>query len=197
MCRRAAHQSIFPTFFLSGFECSTFLWGKEQRRRDLTAELQHYQHADEDYRLLRSIGIGVAREGIAWPLVDRGNGNYDFSSIDPFLAAQRRHQILPIWDLCHYGFPGDVDPYSEEFIARFAAYARAAARYVADRAHHGPLLIGPVNEPTFWGYMGGEWGWCAPFGQTPDERRRFTCALARADIAACKAVRNDFPDARF
>ena len=28
-------DGIFPTFFLSGFECSTFLWGKEKRRRDL------------------------------------------------------------------------------------------------------------------------------------------------------------------
>ena len=39
-----------------------------------------------------------------------GGGDYDFSLIDPFLAAQRRHNILPIWDLCHYGFPDGLDP---------------------------------------------------------------------------------------
>jgi hypothetical protein len=44
--------------------------------------------------------------------------------------------------------------------------------------------------------MGGEWGWCAPFGKTPEDRRRFTAALARADISAVKAIRQDFPDAR-
>jgi beta-glucosidase/6-phospho-beta-glucosidase/beta-galactosidase len=192
-----AREGIFPTFFLSGFECSSFLWGKEEKRRDLNAELHHYQHADEDYGLLAPLGIAVAREGIPWPLVDRGNGDYDFSMLDPFLAAQRRYNILPIWDLCHYGYPDDLDPYSEAFVTRFAAYARAASRYVADRAHHGPLCIGPINEPTFWGYMGGEWGWCAPFGKTREERRRFTCQLARADIAACKAIRQDIPDARF
>ena len=148
-----------PTFFLSGFECSTFLWGKDRRRRDLNAELRHYQHADEDYALLPPIGIAVAREGIPWPLIDRGAGEYDFSLIDPFLAAQRRHNVLPIWDLCHYGYPDGLDPFSnpDSFVLRFAAYARAAARYVAERAHHGPLCIGPINEPTFWGYMGGEW----------------------------------------
>jgi len=188
--------SIFPTFFLSGFECSSFLWGAERKRRDLASELQHYVHADEDYRLLASNGIAVAREGIPWPLVDRG-GTYDFSIIDDFLAAHRRHNILPIWDLCHYGYPDDLDPWSEMFVTRFAAYARAAARHVAERAHHGPLLITPVNEPTFWGYMGGEWGWCAPYGKTREQRLAFTTQLARADIAACKAIRADHPDVRF
>ena len=190
-------QGIFPTFFLSGFECSSFLWGKDKKRRDLAAELQHYVHADEDYRLLPPLGIAVAREGIPWPLVERQPGEFDFSIIDPFLAAQRRHQILPIWDLCHYGYPEDLDPASEAFVTRFAAYARAAARYVAQRAHHGPLLISPINEPTFWGYMGGEWNWCAPFGRSREERLSFTTQLARADIAACKAIRQDLPDTRF
>jgi hypothetical protein len=59
------------------------------------------------------------------------------------------------------------------------------------------LCFTPINEPTFWGYMGGEWGWCAPWGKSAEERRRFTLALARADIAACKAIREDHPDARF
>jgi beta-glucosidase/6-phospho-beta-glucosidase/beta-galactosidase len=195
----AERDGIFPTFFLSGFECSTFLWGEEKQRRDLNAELQHYEHADEDYRMLPSLGIAVAREGIPWPLVDRRTGEYDFSIIDPFLAAQRRHKVLPIWDLCHYGYPDGLDPIgdSDGFVSRFTAYARAAARHVGERAHHGPLCIGPINEPTFWGYMGGEWGWCAPFGKTRDQRLRFTEVMARADIAACKAIREDFPDARF
>ncbi len=190
-----ARDGIFPTFFLSGFECSSFDW-KDRGRRDLAAELRHYDHADEDYAMLLPLGIAVAREGIPWPLVDRGNGEYDFSYIDPFLAAQRRYGVLPIWDLCHYGYPDGLDPYSDAFPERFAAYARAAARHVAERAHHGPLCITPINEPTFWGYMGGEWGWCAPFGKTADDRRRFTLALARADIAAVRAIRQDFPDAR-
>ena len=191
-----AREGIFPTFFLSGFECSSFDW-KDEGRRHIAEELQHYGHADEDYAMLRPLGIAAAREGIPWPLIDRGTGDYDFSCIDPFLDAQRRHSILPIWDLCHYGYPDDLDPLSDEFADRFVRYARAAARYVAGRAHHGPLCFTPMNEPTFWGYMGGEWAWCAPFGKTADFRRRFTIALARADIAACKAIREDFPDARF
>ncbi len=187
-------QGIFPTFFLSGFECSTFAW-KDRGRRDLAAELQHYAQADADYAMLRPLGIAVAREGVPWPMIDRG-GSFDFSSIDPFLDAQRRHGVLPVWDLCHYGYPDGLDPLGHDFAPRFAAYAKAAARYVGERAHHGPLCFTPMNEPTFWGYMGGEWGWCAPFGGSADYRRRFTAALARADLAAVRAIREDFPDAR-
>ncbi len=187
-------SGIFPTFFLSGFECSSFLW-KAEGRRDLAAELQHYQQAAADYAMLPPLGIGVAREGIPWPLVDRG-GVYDFSCLDPYLAAQRESAMLPIWDLCHYGYPDGLDPLSDAFVDRFAAYARAAARYVADRAHHGPLCFTPMNEPTFWGYMGGEWAWAAPYGRTAEYRRHFTAALARADIAGVLAIRQDFPDAR-
>jgi len=186
---------IFPTFFLSGFECSSFDW-KDQGRRDVSAELHHDRHADEDYAMLPKLGIAVAREGIAWPLADKGDGLFDFSSLDPLLAAQRRHNVLPIWDLCHYGYPDGLDPFSDAFPERFARYARAAARYVAERTHHGPLCFTPINEPTFWGYMGGEWRWCAPFGSDAETRRRFTLALARADIAAVRAIRADFPDAR-
>jgi beta-glucosidase/6-phospho-beta-glucosidase/beta-galactosidase len=195
MLGMTARTGIFPTFFLSGFECSTFEW-KDQGRRDLAKELQHYSHADEDYAMLPRLGIAVAREGIPWPLVERSPGAYDFSIIDRFLDAQRRHQVLPIWDLCHYGYPDGLDPYGDAFAQRFAAYARAAARYVAERSHHGPLCFTPINEPTFWGYMGGEWAWCAPFGKSAEERRRFTLALAKADIAAVKAIRADVPDAR-
>ncbi|TFI57881.1 b-glycosidase [Sphingomonas parva] len=187
-------QALFPTFFLSGFECSTFLW-KDAGRRDLCAETQHQLHADEDYRLLRSLGIAVAREGIPWPMVDR-RGRYCFGCIDAFLDAQRRHDILPIWDLCHYGYPDDLDPFGDDFAPRFAAYARAAAEYVTARAHHGPAFFTPMNEITFFGYMAGEWGWAAPFGRDRETRRRLTLAMCKADIAAVKAIREVVPDAR-
>jgi hypothetical protein len=190
----SSRAAIFPTFFLSGFECSTFWW-KEVGRRDLCEETRHREHADEDYAMLRKLGIAVAREGIPWPLVDR-NGSFDFAYIGEFLGAQRRHQILPIWDLCHYGYPEGLDPYSDEFVDRFSAYAEAAARYVVERGHHGPHFFTPMNEITFFGYMAGEWAWAAPFGRDRETRRRLTLALCRADIAAVKAIRNAVPEAR-
>jgi beta-glucosidase/6-phospho-beta-glucosidase/beta-galactosidase len=191
--RMTGLKGIFPTFFLSGFECSTFIW-KDRGRRDLTAETQHLDHADNDYAFLRSLGIAVAREGIPWPSVDRG-GTYDFSAVDPLIAAMNRHQILPIWDLCHYGYPDDLDPFDPDFTRRFAAYAKAAAEYVTRRVR-GPHFFTPINEITFFAFMGGEWAWTAPFRASDQDRRELRLALCKADIAAVRAIREVDPEAR-
>ncbi|MGY4515046.1 family 1 glycosylhydrolase [Lysobacter sp. HA18] len=184
---------LFPTFFLSGFECSTFEW-RGRGRRDLVDETQHREHAHEDYQFLRGLGIAVAREGIAWPLVDRG-GEYDFSHVDPMIEAMNAAQVLPIWDLCHYGYPDDVDPFRYGFAERFASYCRAAAAYVTSRVH-GPHYFTPINEITFWGFCGGEWGWVAPFGGDRATRLRFRHVLCEAAIAGVRAIREVVPDAR-
>jgi beta-glucosidase/6-phospho-beta-glucosidase/beta-galactosidase len=189
----AQHAGIFPTFFLSGFECSTFLW-KDVGRRNLVRETRHDAHAREDYRFLASLGIGVAREGIPWPLVDSG-GRYDFSAVDPFLDAMIEAKVLPIWDLCHYGYPDDLDPFTDEFVTRFSDYCRAAAEYVIPRLP-APHFFTPINEITFFAFAGGEWGWVAPHRTTRQERFELRVALCRAAIAGAKAVREVDPSAR-
>lgn len=184
---------IFPTFFLSGFECSTFLW-KEGQRRDLCEETQHRRHALEDYRILQSLGIAVAREGIPWPMVDH-DGHYDFSSIDPMIAAMRETKVAPIWDLCHYGYPDGLDPFSEDFTQRFASYCRAAAAYVSQHLP-GPYYFTPINEITFFAFSGGEWGWIAPYRKTRADREALRLALCKASIAGVKAIRDILPESR-
>jgi beta-glucosidase/6-phospho-beta-glucosidase/beta-galactosidase len=185
---------IFPTFFLSGFECSTFLW-KDRGRRDLAAETQHGANADADYQFLGRCGIAVAREGIPWPMVDRGGGRYDFTAVDPLIAAMNRAHVLPIWDLCHYGYPDGADPWAAGFVERFARYCRAAAEYVCPKVR-GPHFFTPINEITFWGFAGGEWGWMGPFGRSKEERLRLREVLCKAAIAGVKAIREVDPQAR-
>lgn len=189
----ARHPGIFPTFFLSGFECSNVLW-KDGARRNLVSETGHDCHAPEDYRILSSLGIAVAREGIPWPLVDKG-GACDFSMIDPYIAAMNASKILPIWDLCHYGYPDDLDPFSDAFVDRFAQYCRAAAHYVMPRVP-GPHFFTPINEITFFSFCAGEWGWAAPYRRSREDRARLLKALCRAAIAGVRAIREVDPDAR-
>jgi beta-glucosidase/6-phospho-beta-glucosidase/beta-galactosidase len=126
--------------------------------------------------------------------VDRG-GSYDFSSVDPFIAAMNASKILPIWDLCHYGYPDDLDPFSDAFVERFAAYCRAAAEYVIPKVR-GPHFFTPINEITFFSYCAGEWGWAAPYRCTREDRNRLLLALSRAAIAGVKAIRGVDPEAR-
>ncbi|HYF20692.1 MAG TPA: b-glycosidase, partial [Ramlibacter sp.] len=192
MSRR--REGLFPTFFLSGFECSTFRW-KDGRRRDLVAETQHAEHAMHDYQVLHDLGIAVAREGIPWPMVDHGGGRFDFEGLRPFLQAQQHTRIVPIWDLCHYGYPDDADPFEDAFTERFAAYCRAAARFVGAELP-GPYFFTPINEITFFAFAGGEWGWVAPYGKDRATRERLRLALCKAAIAGVKALREVLPDAR-
>jgi beta-glucosidase/6-phospho-beta-glucosidase/beta-galactosidase len=183
----AANASIFPTFFLSGFECSTFVW-KDQGRRDLAAETRHREHAQEDYAFLRHLGIGVAREGAPWPLIHRGRGRYDFAPIEPLIEAMHAQHVLPIWDLCHYGYPDELDPFGADFAPRFADYAQAVAEHVIPRLPE-PHFFTPINEITFFAFAAGEWGWAAPFGRTRQERFDLRRRLCEADIAAVNAIR--------
>lgn len=190
----AKRPGIFPTFFISGFECSSFLW-KDKKRRNLIEETQHHLYVDQDYQILRSLGIAVAREGIPWPMVDKGYGVYDFSCIDPMIASMNKNQILPIWDLCHYGYPDDLNAFSDAFVDRFAAYSKAVAEYVLPRMH-GPYFFTPINEITFFSFCGAEWGWVAPYTNTKEDRFRFRLNLCKAAIAGVKAIRSVEPEAR-
>ncbi|HEY0040318.1 MAG TPA: family 1 glycosylhydrolase [Flavisolibacter sp.] len=189
----ANRPGIFPTFFISGFECSTFLW-KDKKRRNLVTETQHDRFVTQDYEMLRRLGIAVSREGIPWPMVDK-KGEYDFSIIDPMIDAMNSQKIVPIWDMCHYGYPDDLDPFTEDFTARFAAYCKAAAEYVVPKMH-GPYFFTPINEITFFAFCGGEWGWVAPYLNTREDRYRFRLALCKAAIAGVKAIREVVPEAR-
>ncbi|MGV3724202.1 MAG: hypothetical protein ACO1SX_25185 [Actinomycetota bacterium] len=126
-------EGIFPTFFMAGFECSTFVW-KDGERKDYVALTGHDKHLEADYRRVEDLGIGVVREAIRWPMVDLGGGKYDWSTVDLVLDTAAACHVTPIWDLCHYGFPDGCDPFSDECLKRFTDYCRAATERVCSRA---------------------------------------------------------------
>ncbi len=185
-------EGLFPTFFMAGFECSTFLW-KDGERKDYVALTGHDRHLEQDYGRLLDLGIGVAREAIRWPFVDRGGGRYDWTSVDPVLAALDRCRVTPIWDLCHYGFPDGCDPFSDECRQRFADYCRAAAEHVVPRTQS-PRFFTPVNEITFLSAGGTDMGWMFPFAR--GRQAEFKRALCRMAIAGVQAIREIDPEAR-
>src|ERR1700712_1766507 len=180
------NEALFPGFFLSGFECSSFLW-KNRRRRNLVAESQHDVQALNDYKILHALGIGGSREAVPWPMVDK-KGQYDFSCIDVMIEAMNVCGITPIWDLCHYGYPEELDPFSEEFVKRFEAYSKAVAVYISGKMK-GPYFFSPVNEITYFSFIGGLWGWVALYKSTRSDFDSLRKNLCRAAIGAVKAIR--------
>src|SRR6476661_4752264 len=89
--------SLFPSFFLAGFECATPI-NRHGQRIDTLAATEHDRRLWEDYRALRKVGIQAVREGVRWNQIDR-RGRYDFRSLWPFIEATQSLGILPIWDL--------------------------------------------------------------------------------------------------
>lgn len=182
---------MFKSFFLAGFEGTT---GYNVHRQwiDQVAATQHDRFVDEDYRLLSDVGIRAAREVVRWPLVDV-RGRYDFSPLSPFLEASQKHGIQIIYDLFHFGYPHDVDLFSQVFPKRFADYCYAAARYIA--AHtEGPCYFTPINEPSYFSWAAGEAGLFAPH-----QRGRgweLKVCLARAAIQGTDAILSASPEAR-
>jgi beta-glucosidase/6-phospho-beta-glucosidase/beta-galactosidase len=182
---------MFKSFFFAGFECATGYNAIGEWIDQVTAT-HHDKHAEADYKLLHDVGIRAAREAIRWPIVDRG-GKYDFSSVAPFLEASRKYEIEVIWDLFHYGYPDDLDLFSEEFPKRFSDYCYAAAEFVC-RNQPGTCYFTPVNEPSFFAWAGGHVGRFAPhcIGKGVELKR----ALIRAAIKGIDAIRAAVPTAR-
>jgi beta-glucosidase/6-phospho-beta-glucosidase/beta-galactosidase len=190
--RIETEQGIFPTFFMAGFECSTFVW-KDGQRKDYVTLTGHDTQLEEDYRRVESLGIGVVREAIRWPLVDRGGGRYDWSTVDPLLEHLTRCNLTAIWDLCHYGFPDDFDPFADADQRRYVDYCRAVAEYIVPR-RKAPHYFTPLNEITFFSGACTDMGWMYPFAK--GKYAEMKQALCRMAIGAVKAIREVDPAAR-
>jgi beta-glucosidase/6-phospho-beta-glucosidase/beta-galactosidase len=193
MARGAPVQkAIFPTFFMAGFECSTFVW-QDGERKDYVAATGHDRHLEPDYSAAMSLGIGIVREAIRWPQVDLGEGRYDWSSVKAVQDAATNCKLTPIWDLCHYGFPDGCDPFSQDCLDRFTAYCAAAADFVTSTAQ-GPYFFTPINEISFFSAAATDLGWMYPFAKGREDELKV--ALCRMAIAGAKAIRAVRPDSR-
>jgi beta-glucosidase/6-phospho-beta-glucosidase/beta-galactosidase len=180
-----SEQAIFPTFFMAGFECSSFIW-KDGQRKDYMVITGHDRHLRADYDSLMDLGIGVVRESVRWPIVDKGQGQYDWSGLDPMIAAMNDCRITAIWDLCHYGFPDDCDPFSDDCRSRFVDYCRAVAEYIVPRTKP-PHFFTPINEITFFSAAATDMGWMYPFAK--GRYAEFKRSLCRMAIEGVKALR--------
>ena len=177
-------QGLFQGFLQGGFEASSLRWW-DGRQLDLIAATRHDVMAADDYRLMRGAGLHTARDGLRWHLIEGTPRRYDWSSFLPMLRAARATGMQVIWDLCHYGLPHDLDIWSAAFVDRFAAFAGAAACILRDEGA-GPGFWCPMNEVSFWSWIGGDNGHMHPAGKgRGDELKR---QLMRAAIAATEAV---------
>jgi beta-glucosidase/6-phospho-beta-glucosidase/beta-galactosidase len=186
------HDSPFRSFFMGGFECSTHRL-RSGRRLDVIAATSHDRLARADYRRLADVGMTTIRDGLRWHLIERTPGKYDFSSVLPMLEAAREAGVQIMWDVLHYGWPDDLDIFSEAFVKRFADFAGAFAE-LATRETGGAPWVVPVNEISFFAWAAGDVGIFNPFATRRGDELKVQ--LLRAAIASIQAMQDVNPDIR-
>ena len=105
-----------------------------------------------------------------------------------------------LWDLCHWGVPDWLDPFSAEFPRRFESYARAAAEVIAVERHRvGPDGNGvPLPDQRNFILVVGRRRRGALRTVREGARPGVEAAVSRrAAICAIRAVREVLPAARF
>jgi hypothetical protein len=179
---------------MGGFDCSSHR-RRDGRRLDLLASSGHAQFAAQDYRALASLGIRAARDGLSWFQIESRPGRYDWSGFLPMLQAARDARVEIVWDLCHYGWPDDIDIWSADFVDRFARYSSSVADLIVEETGQTPYLC-PVQRDLVLG-LG---GWRRRVHES-----RYSCSRPGAETAAgargyrrpSTTVRLDHPEARF
>jgi polysaccharide biosynthesis protein PelF len=185
-------ERLFSSFFMGGFECSTHRL-RSGRRLDLVSATAHDRFCAQDYARLRSQGLRVAREGIRWHLIEQKPGRYDFSSVLPMVTAAREHDIEVLWDLCHYGWPDDIDIFKPEFVERYRRFVRHFAAWLA-REIEGPFFFAPINEISFFAWAGGDDPHLNPY--CTGRGFELKCQLVRAALEGMNALWDVLPAAR-
>lgn len=185
-------RSPFRSFWMGGFEAAGHV-NEHGARVNMLAATQHDRYVAEDLELVRSVGIETVRESAQWHLIDK-NGVLDFSSLAPVAEAARDAGVQVLWTLCHYGWPEDIDLFSDELVTRFAAYCEGVARFLASYSEEPPLYA-PINELSFFSWACADEGIFHPYvrGRGGELMRH----LVRAVIAGCEALLRVDPRARF
>jgi protoporphyrinogen oxidase/glycosyltransferase involved in cell wall biosynthesis len=184
----------FASFWQAGYEGADHV-NHAGQPQDMNLVTGHLHRARADYELLAQFGIRTVRESIGWRLVDR-HGQFDFAPLVPRLEAARALGLQSCWTFCHYGFPDDVDVYSEDFVPRFVRFCQACARFLAPWLGEAPVYS-PVNELSFtaWGLSVHMFGCLNRFHEQAGEAGKRQ--LIRASVAAIDAIRAISPGARF
>jgi len=184
----------FATFWQAGYEGADHV-NHAGQPQDMNLVTGHLQRARADYELLAQFGIRTVRESIGWRLVER-DGQFDFSPLLSRLEAARDLGLQSCWTFCHYGWPEDVDIYSDEFVPRFVRFCQASARFLAPWLGEEPVYS-PMNELSFtaWGLSVHMFRCLNMYHERAGELGKRQ--LVRASIAAIDAIREISPGARF
>jgi hypothetical protein len=189
-------RALFRSFWLASFAAADHLPGMRLGGRDTFDPAEYRARVDADYAIVRDAGIECVRESVGWRRI--GSTALDFSTVVLREECAKRHGLQIVWTLCRDGWPEGVDVCSEAFVDALRELARKAARVLAP--YRGPEghVYTPVNEISFLAWALAETGLvCAPRADLRNRSYELKQQLVRAALAACDAILEVDPDARF
>ena len=179
-----------PFLFSTGIENSypTISTG---RRIDQMDKCGHYDRWEEDFQLVRDLGLNALRYGPAYYRTHPAPNRFDWSSADEPMHRLRELGIEVIADLCHFGVPEWLENFQNDaFPAQFARYAGAFAR-----RYPWVRYFTPVNEIFVCAHFSALRGW---WNECAHDDRSFVRALRNMCMAhelAVEAIMRERPDA--
>ena len=176
-------ENSYPTVFING----------KKVRVDELEKTGHYKRWQEDFGLVKDLGIEYLRYGPPYFSTHIGPGKYDWTFADDTFNALKELHITPIVDLCHFGVPDWLDNFQNpDFPQYFAEYALAFAK----RYPHLKFYT-PVNEIFITASFSGQYGW---WNESLSSDRGFVTALkhlCKANVLAMEAIERVQPDVTF
>lgn len=180
---------------MAGYEC-TAAKAKNHRRLHLLQATRHDTACQTDYHLIKKLGITTVREGFNWSAIEKTPGVYDFGSFEQLLKIGQSEGVQQIWDLNHFDYPDHLNPFDQNFPTAFAKYGVAVVKklrmYIT-----GTLYLVPVNEISFFAWIGADKGWWAPYKRGRKNGFLFKQILVKAAIAVMDAIWAIDQDVRF
>jgi len=177
-------ENSYPTIILPN--------GKT-KRVDEMEKSNHYERWQEDFHLVKELGIEFLRYGPPYYKTHIGPGRYDWSFSDETFTKLKELHITPIVDLCHFGVPDWIGNFQNpDFVHHFPEYAKAFATRFPD-LH----LYTPINEIFITAMFSAQYGW---WNERLQSDKAFVTALkhmCKANVQAMQNILQVQPEATF
>lgn len=177
-------ENSYPTIQLSN--------GKT-KRVDEMEKTCHYERWEEDFELVKQLGIEFLRYGPPYYQTHVAPGTYDWSFADETFHRLKELHITPIVDLCHFGVPDWLDNFQNpDFPHYFSEYAKAFAQRFPELQ-----LYTPINEIFITAMFSAQYGW---WNERLQSDKAFVTALkhlCKGNVEAMKNILQVQPEATF
>lgn len=163
------------------------------KRVDEMEKCKHYECWEEDFQLVRELGIEFLRYGPPYYRTHMGPGKYDWEFSDMTFQRLRELHITPIVDLCHFGVPDWIGGFqNKDWPPLFAEYCKAfAERFTWIK------FFTPINEIYIAATFSAQFGW---WNERLSSDGAFVNALhnlCKANVLAMHAILDVQPKAIF